>query len=296
MKTRLHTFAFFVLAAVIFSYPVVTASSQSYSDTQSPSNYAPFSLSLKGDILTSAAAVAAAGTCAVYEYFAPPAEWNGTLYDKSDVNQFDRFFMHKYDDSLSTISDITVGAADTIPFIATAIPLFLAARTGSSSSASQNASGSYSNLLTAAVMYSESLLIAHDTADIIKICAGRARPYMYYDSSAPQSKIDSGDWNNSFPSGHTTMAFAGAVCGSYMFCEYFPDSKWKIPVTALSLSLAASTAVLRGASGNHFATDVITGAILGSAVGFLTPFCHRVNTKTTQAAISPAGFFIRHEM
>src|SRR5574344_2780646 len=121
MKTKLHSFAFFILSGVIFSCPTVNTFSESYSDIHLPADYAPFSLSLKGDILVSAAAVAAAGTCAAYEHFSSPAEWNGTTYNKADVNQFDRFFMHKYDAGLSTVSDVTVGAADTIPFVAAAI-------------------------------------------------------------------------------------------------------------------------------------------------------------------------------
>jgi membrane-associated phospholipid phosphatase len=37
-------------------------------------------------------------------------------------------------------------------------------------------------------------------------------------------------------------------------------------------SLATATAVLRVVSGNHYPTDVLAGAAIGSALGFLGPY------------------------
>ena len=53
-------------------------------------------------------------------------------------------------------------------------------------------------------------------------------------------------------------------------------------------------------SGNHFATDVITGAVIGTACGFLVPFFHsqtfdnlfNKNDKV-QVAASPLSFNIQ---
>ena len=187
-------------------------------------------------------------------------EYKGEFYDKDDVNSFDRFFMQSYSKKLDLAGDLLLVAS-------MATPAFLATT-------------EKEEWLTCGVMYAETLLIANGIKEITKLCVNRARPYMYYDSETfPESDVDDGDWANSFPSGHCAMAFAGATFTSYTFCKYFPDSPWRFPVVASSFAMAAGTAALRIASGNHFMTDVLTGAVIGSAVGFLVPWLHTFNTK-----------------
>jgi undecaprenyl-diphosphatase len=99
---------------------------------------------------------------------------------------------------------------------------------------------------------------------------------MYFEG-APREDIERGDYAASFFSGHTTMAFNGAVFASTVFCAYFPDSAWRLPVVAGSLSLAVATGVMRMAAGCHFFSDVLTGALIGSVTGFLVPFIHSVS-------------------
>ena len=153
-----------------------------------------------------------------------------------------------------------------------------------------------SEWLTVGTMYAETLLFANGIKEWLKLLVYRARPYMYYEGY-PQKKLADGDWNCSFPSGHTTLAFAGAAFTTMLYCQYFPDSKWKYTVAGASFGLAALTGALRIASGNHFFTDVLTGAIIGSICGIAVPYMH---TKTfydnhskkkgsVNASIMPAG-------
>ena len=187
-------------------------------------------------------------------------DYDGETYDKDDVNSLDRKFMNSYSKKLDRAGDLLLVAS-------MATPAVLAAT-------------SKEEWLTCGVMYAETLLIANGIKEITKLCVTRARPYMYYDSETfPESDVDDGDWANSFPSGHGTMAFAGATFTSYTFCKYFPDSAWRFPVIAGSYAMACGTAALRLASGNHFMTDVLTGAAIGSAVGFLVPWLHTFNEK-----------------
>ena len=145
-----------------------------------------------------------------------------------------------------------------------------------------------------AVMYAESLLWANGIKEALKFSVRRERPYMYFDD-APQNKIDDGDYLKSFPSGHTTMAFNGAVFLSYTFSKYFPESKWKIPVIAGSLSMAVATGVQRILSGNHFITDVLAGAAIGSFTGFMIPFLHTLpKSKNLDIAVAPSGVLFRY--
>ncbi|MBR4374661.1 MAG: phosphatase PAP2 family protein [Treponema sp.] len=204
-------------------------------------------------------------------------EYYGEIYDKDDVNAFDRFFMHGYSKSLHAVSNITLASLLVSP--ALLAPL-----------------SDRSLWLTEGIMYAETLLIANGLKELTKLCVTRIRPYMYYGmDSAPEDKIADGDFASSFFSGHSTMAFASASFLSYTFCSLFPDSSMKIPVVAGSFSLAALTAVLRVLGGNHFATDVITGAVVGSSVGFLVPFLHRThgNGSCVQIAPSAMGVSVR---
>ena len=187
-------------------------------------------------------------------------EYKGEFYDKDDVNSFDRFFMQSYSKKLDLAGDLLLVTSMATPALL--------------------ATTEKEEWLTCGVMYAETLLIANGIKEITKLCVNRARPYMYYDSETfPESDIEDGDWANSFPSGHCAMAFAGATFTSYTFCKYFPDSPWRFPVVASSFAMAAGTAALRIASGSHFMTDVLTGAAIGSAVGFLVPWLHTFNTK-----------------
>ncbi|MCR4743209.1 MAG: phosphatase PAP2 family protein [Treponema sp.] len=153
-----------------------------------------------------------------------------------------------------------------------------------------------SDWLPIAVMYGESLLWANGFKELGKILVNRARPYMYFDNY-PQDKVDDGDWAKSWPSGHTTMAFTSAMFTSYLFCQYNPDSKYKIPVIAGTFSLATATGILRMCSGNHFYSDVISGMVIGSVSGFVVPMLHSLFYKyqkksNTNISLSPNGFYL----
>ena len=154
-----------------------------------------------------------------------------------------------------------------------------------------------SEWLTIGTMYVETLLFANGIKEWTKLLVYRARPYMYFDDY-PEDKLEDGDWNCSFPSGHTTLAFAGAAFTTMVFCQCFPNSNWKYAVAGISFGMAAITGGLRMASGNHFFTDVLTGAVIGTAVGFAVPYMHTKTfyskferkSKSGDASLTPAGF------
>lgn len=153
--------------------------------------------------------------------------------------------------------------------------------------------------LTIGVMYAETLLWTWGIKEWGKLLINRARPYMYFDNY-PQDKVEEGDWNASFPSGHTSLAFSGAAFTTYLFNQYFPDSPWRFAVAGISFGIAATTGALRIASGNHFLTDVLAGAFLGTVCGFAVPFMHTnlfyskfKKKKKTELTLSPLGFNAR---
>ena len=149
-----------------------------------------------------------------------------------------------------------------------------------------------SEWFTIGTMYVETLMWAYGLKEMGKICVNRARPYMYF-NDPPQKYIDNYDWANSFPSGHSAFSFAAASFTSYVFSKYYPDSKWKWVVTGGCYSLAASVGCLRMLSGNHFFTDVCTGALIGTACGILIPWLHTIGPKNpsdnVQISATPAN-------
>jgi membrane-associated phospholipid phosphatase len=79
----------------------------------------------------------------------------------------------------------------------------------------------------------------------------------------------------SFFSGHASMAFTGAslICAHRARLEFFgPTADVATCVTAYVV--AAATATLRVASDMHYASDVISGAIVGTAIGLGIPALH----------------------
>ena len=185
------------------------------------------------------------------------------INDRSEVNRFDALAMNPYSKSLdNTASLINAGL--------TIAPAFLAINQD------------FGNITTIGVMYLETTAGAYASKEILKKIIDRPRPYTYFEG-APEEEKD--DWNNSFPSGHTTMAFASAGFVSYVFSRYYPESKWKAPIIAAAYTAATTTAVLRIMSGNHFMTDVITGALLGTLWGIGIPMIHTLGENVRMGAM-----------
>ena len=184
--------------------------------------------------------------------------------DKAEVNKIDRILMRPYSKKLDLLGT-------GFELLSAMTPLFLL-------------STPTTEWTTIAGMYAETMLFAYGFKEFAKAVFDRPRPYMYFDNF-PIKEVQKGDWNSSFFSGHTTLSFAAATFTTYVFCKYKPESKWKIPVIATSYTLAAATAGLRILSGNHFATDVAVGAVIGSITGLLIPFWHYVNPENPMGVI-----------
>lgn len=202
----------------------------------------------------------------------------GTIFSTTSVPEIDRWAMRPYSSALDLGGDILQYAAFLSPLVLLAAP--------------------HEEWVTIGVMYAETALLAWGFKELGKSLVSRPRPYMYFES-APTEALADGDWDDAFPSGHTTLAFAGASFASYVFSVYYPNSVWRIPVIAGAYTLAAATAVMRVSSGNHFPSDVLVGAVLGTACGILVPMLHRVQrthpTKLSLAA-GPSSILLTYQL
>ena len=183
--------------------------------------------------------------------FAEGVSYGSLTFDKNDVNSFDRPFMNPYSKPLDyTATGLEIASLMT--------PLFLI----------PVPTGDYWKL---GVEYAQTIALSWGAKELAKHCVTRYRPYMYFEG-APQGAIDDGDYKDSFFSGHATLSFAAAGFTTYQALTYLPDSPYKWITIGVSYALCATTAALRLASGNHFMTDVLCGAVVGSALGFLIPW------------------------
>ncbi len=113
----------------------------------------------------------------------------------------------------------------------------------------------------------ESILIANLVAVGIKIVAGRARPEV--DVNNPRDfqlfrGLKGGEFQ-SFPSGHTTSAFAFAATISSELARWQPGTRWTVgPVLYTGAALVGAS---RMYNNKHWASDVLAGAAIGTFVG-----------------------------
>ena len=195
------------------------------------------------------------------------------VFNKDSVNAFDRGLMYKYDKALSIAGDVIVYGFAAAPLL--------------------SLTGNYKDggaWLTYGIMYAQSALFVFGTTEILKKSILRYRPYCYFEDIP--SGTDS-DYYKSFPSRHTAFAFNAAGFLTATFFAEYPDSPWKIPLCAAGYTLAAGIGASRIFSGNHFTSDVLTGALIGSVSGYLIPWLHlRKKMDNMTIALAPNGFVV----
>ena len=109
----------------------------------------------------------------------------------------------------------------------------------------------------------ESVVTSGIVTGVIKVLAGRARPYATSDTNARDFQFmrgrKGGDFQ-SFPSGHSTAAFAFAAALTSEVTA--PQRRWVGPV---SYGVAGLVALARMYTDKHWASDVVFGAGIGIA-------------------------------
>ncbi len=111
----------------------------------------------------------------------------------------------------------------------------------------------------------------------IKIATGRSRPYENTGTSNFQS-LGAANRNSSFPSGHTTEAFALA---SVISAHY--EETW---IKATAYTVASLVGIARTYHDAHFASDVLAGAFIGNWVG-LSVVSHNRQKRGTNIILLP---------
>lgn len=139
------------------------------------------------------------------------------------------------------------------------------------------AEGINRRLMAHTLLYTEALSVSLAVNIIAKRTVRRRRPYTYNPDPAIQvyREGQGDDAYYSFFSGHASTAFVSAVAGSYLYSQATDDITARSVVWGVEMALASATSRLRVKAGKHYWSDVLTGALVGAATGFLVPYAHQ---------------------
>lgn len=229
------------------------------------SNLSPFEIDLSVDLPIILTGVLLAGA-PVYMNIDTERDMSGL--DGGSVNALDRTVLGNWSGTAGRVSDAFLTASITLPLALNLIDVL----------GDNDADGPLG--------FGKDTLILIETAavncivfNLAKFTVKRPRPYAF-NQQLDLSERGDDNASLSFFSGHTSLAFSMATAYSYLYMKRHPDSSLVVPVWLGSHALAASTAYLRVHAGKHFWTDVMVGAAVGSAIGFLVPYLHTPDDDT----------------
>lgn len=192
--------------------------------------------------------------------------------DPADVHRFDREATRQWSTGAARASDVAVGVLLTAPV------LLMVQGEGSQSP------------WTLATMYGQTLLLNNGLVYILKGTVARTRPFVYNEDPAiPREEKLEKDARRSFPSGHTANAFAAATFVASVYNRLNPGSRSRGWIWGGTLATASVAGYLRYRAGRHYPSDILAGALMGSAVGLLVPWLHEVDGVTLGSAAGEGG-------
>lgn len=188
--------------------------------------------------------------------------------DPAEVNALDRGTVGNRSVLAGTLADVTVYGTIVI------LPLADVAKLGPSRALVQDL-----------FVYIQTLAVNSGLQNLLNFAAARPRPRTY---AGDLSFIDSGEGYLSFYAGHVATAFSALSAASFTVQRRYGARIWPWIVTAL---LGTSVAVERVASGHHFPSDVVAGALVGTTIGVTIPWLHaREPTRQARFSIVPTHF------
>jgi membrane-associated phospholipid phosphatase len=174
--------------------------------------------------------------------------------DRNEVPPFDRWAAGYWDPTWKAVSDIgvaTIMVGSAVTLLAAEGPM---------------------NGLNDIVVVGQSVLFANTFAILTMMGVRRPRPFAYGER-APVDEREDGNASLSFFSGHTAGSTGAAVS---MFTTFRRLNRPVLAWVTLGVGLSGATfvGISRVASGDHFPSDVLAGAIVGTSTGILFPALH----------------------
>ncbi|MDH5544955.1 MAG: phosphatase PAP2 family protein [Gammaproteobacteria bacterium] len=241
----------FVIMSVFVDISVVQAS--------------PYKLDKRSEIhlLVGASALGIAGLFADMNKETPTPQSLSAL-DKHSIPWLDRYNTGFWNPTAQHISDAVLGVSMLTPTV------FLFKEK--------------EDFLTLGLMYAETLALTLGGTSVAKGNIIRYRPFTYGSEAPLTAKLDA-DATRSFFSGHAATISASLIFSATVFSDYYPQSQNKKLVWGGAIIGIAAGSWLRVEGGKHFLSDVITGILWGTTVGYNIPRLHR--TKETPIQLTP---------
>ena len=197
-----------------------------------------------------------------------------------DVSRLDHVALGRFSKAPNIAADVLVGVSVAAPLVYHAIEAAVHRR----GSGRVRGRGFFARYGTDLIIFAQAMAVNAMFTQILKSAVRRPRPYTYLDPEsvdpAQRERLmhlqDDVGATWSFPSGHTSAAFAASTAGATLLTlELLGRANWAIVAAWLGgTAVAATTAAMRTLSGKHFPSDVITGALVGAASGAVVPLAH----------------------
>lgn len=202
------------------------------------------------------------------QYFGKPATTDDIQRAQQNQNFLfiDKLVIDNWSPTAAKTSDIFIGTIMATPLLFFALP------------------DTRNNFGKIMLMYAETMMICNGLNITTKNIVKRYRPYVYNNQVPIDNKLTY-DTRLSFYSGHTTNAFASATFFTMILLNYYTNIPAGIGVATI-YTMAATIAILRLVAGKHFPTDVLTGALIGSASAILVIKLHEGSEKD-ESAVEP---------
>ena len=118
------------------------------------------------------------------------------------------------------------------------------------------------------IAYGGALGVTALTAAVFKIAFQRDRPYTYNtDPAVVAYTAHARGRDHSFFSGHTSLVYAALTSGAVLYNPTSHSERARLGLWVSAGALGGATGVLRIRAGQHFPSDVLTGALVGTVFG-----------------------------
>jgi membrane-associated phospholipid phosphatase len=192
--------------------------------------------------------------------------------DRNDVWELDRATTYNWSKPIARVSDAFLYTSFAVPFA------LLADRK------------IRKDYIKIGLMYGEVIALTGAFTSLTKNLIKRPRPFVYNGQVDLHYKQEK-DAQYAFFSGHTSVTAAMCFMTAKIFQDYNKGSKAIPWVWAAAATFPAITGVLRQQAGKHYWTDVVTGYVVGAAIGVLIPELHRAKLFQKKKAAKPSVSF-----
>lgn len=265
------------LAVILLALAIIFASSTARCEDRSPYEVEP-----TFEVPLTLGTFAAVGTPRLFinEIVDPPCPG---VCDPSNINGLDRYAISRRSSTWATVSDIMFFGSFLMPHALGAMDQLY-----------DGSEDGWEGYGKDALVLGETLAFTLLLNENLSVIFQRARP-LAYNPDVPAEKRLTGDSALSFPSGHVAGPFAMATAYTRLFYQRHPDSPMVWPIAIGMYGMGVLTAVGRMEDGQHFPTDVIAGAMMGTSMGLIVPWLHEGSEERAVTATAvPGGIGLRY--